>query len=203
MMSDNIALFDMDNSLANYNEALVRDLQSLRSPDELEITEENIWTLEKQPWLAARMKLIKNQPGWWEKLTPIQPGFDVLEWSKKLGFNIQILTKGPKKHSPAWTEKLQWCQKWIDPDVDLHITSDKGMVYGKVLYDDYPAYMLRWLAHRPRGLGIMPVTAFNKNFYHRNVVMYRGIEDFGKVLTALRKAFERKSGEEVDYAGCS
>jgi hypothetical protein len=192
-----VALFDMDNSLADYNGALVRDLELLRSPGEDPITEDNIWTQDKQPHIGARMKLIKSQPGWWFRLRPMQEGLDVLEWAGKFGFDVHILTKGPKKHSLAWDEKVQWCQKYIGEDVDIHVTSDKGLVYGKMLYDDYPEYMMKWLKHRPRGLGIMPVTASNKDFSHPNVVMYRGIEDMGKVMKAMRVALERKPGQDL------
>ncbi len=196
---DDVALFDMDGSLADYTASLAAALDSLRSSDEPPVTEENIWTLEKQRHIQNRMHLIKSQPGFWLNLAPIQDGMDVLKACRQWGFHIAILTKGPQKHSAAWAEKLQWCQRYIDEDVDVTVTFKKGRVYGKVLYDDYPEYMLDWLKHRPRGLGIMPVTPNNKDFDHPNVIMYHGLEDMQRVMTALRVAKYRKSGVDVIY----
>lgn len=196
--ANNIALFDMDGSLANYNKALVRDLAAIASLHDEPVNEDNIWYLaDRQPWLRERMKLIKNQPGWWLNLEPIPDGLTILDWSRRFGYEIHILTKGPKKHSRAWKEKVEWCQRHIGDDVDIHITSDKGLVYGRVLYDDYPDYMLRWLKHRPRGLGIMPITPFNKDFSHPNVVMYRGVENIQQVFDALHVALRREPGQDL------
>ena len=195
--TENIALFDMDGSLADYDGAMLEALEELRSGGESPLSRETLWAGKELPHLAARMRLVKRQPGWWLNLRPIAEGFAVLEWCRRLGFDVHILTKGPKRHSNAWDEKVQWCQKHIGEDADIHVTSDKGLVYGKMLYDDYPDYMLRWLRHRPRGLGIMPVTPTNKDFSHPNVVMYRGAEDAEKVLRALRIARDRKPGEDL------
>jgi hypothetical protein len=73
-------------------------------------------------------------------------------------------------------------------------SSGKGRVYGRVLYDDYPDYMLKWLKNRPRGLGIMPVTQANKNFTHPQVVRYDGT-NHKVVERALQAVFNRKPME--------
>lgn len=196
---DDVALFDMDSSLCDYSASLVAALRHIQSPLEPVVTEENLWFQDQAPHMEARMNLIKSQPGFWLNLAPIQAGLDIVDWCSRFGFHIAILTKGPRRHSLAWSEKLQWCQRCIGEDVDVTVTFDKSRVYGKVLYDDYPEYMVSWLKHRPRALGIMPVTPGNKGFSHPNVVIYRGIEDMEKVVKALRKAKERKSGETVNY----
>jgi 5'-nucleotidase len=195
--TDNIALFDMDGSLADYEGAMIRDLNKLRSPDEPETTAENLWDKEKLRHISARMNLIKSQPNWWSLLAPLACGMSVLGWCKANGFDIHILTKGPKKHSNAWSEKLQWCQEHLGPDVDVHVTSDKGLVYGKILYDDYPAYMLRWLEHRPRGLGIMPGTPGNKSFSHPNVIRIETAADIAKIIPIINLVRHRKAGEPL------
>lgn len=197
-MDDDIALFDMDGSLADYTTALVNDLELLRSPEEDKITEENIWEADKLPHIQFRMRLIKRQPGWWLKLRPLPAGLEVWDLCKRFGFKNTILTKGPKKHSNAWDEKLQWCQKFLDPEVDVHIVSDKSGQYGKLLYDDYPEYMLKWLKHRPRGLGIMPVTPVSKGFSHPQVIMYRGVEDMEKLIRVIKQVKERKPGQALE-----
>lgn len=192
----NIALFDLDGSLANYVDALVRDIQLLASPDDESITAENLYTLEKQQHIRNRLRLIKRQPNWWLDLEPIEAGMRALYIAKQIGFDIHVLTKGPKKAPIAWKEKLEWCQRYIHEDADVHITSDKGLVYGKVLYDDYPEYMDTWLKDRSRGLGIMPVTSYNKNYSHPNVVMWDGT-NVEELTTALTIAFNRQSGEKL------
>lgn len=191
-----IALFDMDGSLADYEGALVRDMEAIRSPDEPVVTRESLWELEKSEHIRARLRLIKRQPGWWLNLEPIAAGLQILELCQRLGFDIHVLTKGPKRHSNAWTEKVQWCQQHIGPNVDVHVTSDKGLVYGKLLYDDFPDYMIRWLEHRPRGLGIMPVTPHNRGFTHPNVVKWDG-SNVDEVTRAVLAAKNRKPGEDL------
>ena len=191
-----IALFDMDGSLADYDGAMVRELAELRAPDEAPTTRETLWLSEKRDHVLARMRLIKGQPGWWLALDPIAMGMKVLRLCEELGFDVHVLTKGPKRHSLAWDEKVQWCQRHIGPEVDIHVTSDKGLVYGKLLYDDFPDYMLRWLRHRPRGLGIMPVCPQNRDFTHPNVVKWDGtnIEEVTRAITAAKN---RDPGEPL------
>ena len=56
------------------------------------------------------------------------------------------------------------------PLADVTVTHDKGLVYGKVLFDDYPPYIERWLEHRPRGKVLMLETPYNRSFSHPNVL---------------------------------
>ncbi len=195
--ADAIALFDMDGSLADFNGAMIRSYNSILSPDEIPLTRETLHGLEEKDYVKARMRLIKQQPGWWLGLEPIPDGFQILVKAIEIGFKIHVLTKGPKKTAIAWKEKLEWCQKYLDKEVDVHITSQKSMVYGKLLYDDYPDYMEKWLEVRPRGLGIMPVTPYNKNFTHPNVIKWDG-NNYEEVVVAMTKCFNRKSVEPLD-----
>lgn len=197
MTIENIALFDMDGSLADYVFVLCDQLNRIAGPGEEEVTPANLYALEKHDYIKHRMRLIKTQPGFWLNLPPIEIGLQALELASNVGFKIHILTKGPKRVANAWKEKVEWCQANISEDVDIHITSDKGLVYGKLLYDDYPEYMLRWLGHRPRGLGIMPVTPYNKDFKHPNVVMWDGTNE-DELEQALTVAFNRQSGEPLE-----
>jgi hypothetical protein len=123
-------------------------------------------------------------------------GFKILELAKKLGFECQILTKGPKNFPRAWDEKVRWCQKYFGTNIDIHVTCDKGLVYGKMLYDDYPEYLLKWLRYRPRGLGIMPSNSSNVGFSHPNVIRWDGtnIEEIEK---AMKASLDRKKCENL------
>ncbi len=196
IMMTNAGLFDMDGSLADYVGQLLRDLELLRSPEEPALTD--VWTAEnRHPYIKARMRLIKAQPGWWLNLPPIQNGLRVFYEAEKIGYKNHILTKGPKAkvHSPAWTEKHQWCSQHLG-DVPVTVTSDKSLFYGKFLYDDFPDYAESWLKHRPRGLVIMPANSWNTSFSHPRCVKWDG-NNWDEVVRAMKIAFERKHGEPL------
>jgi 5'(3')-deoxyribonucleotidase len=163
-----IALFDLDNSLADYDSSMSRDLMSLMSQCEIESNQPNFWRLSRQPaHIRNRMSLIKNQPGWWLNLDRIEAGFEVLQMALDIGYNVQILTKGPVSHPTAWKEKLEWCQNQPElKGVPVHIVSDKSIVCGDVLYDDYPEYLAAWLTARSTSVGIMPVNPYNCHYKH-------------------------------------
>lgn len=188
--ADAIALFDLDGSLADYELALRRDLGKIFSGPL-----GNLWAEEKEDsGLRAAMDLIRRQPRWWATLPIISAGMTIWRLAQELGFDCQVLTKGPKRHPSAWQEKVEWCQHHFGADVDVHVVSDKKLCYGRVLYDDYPDYMARWLEHRPRGLGIMPVTPYNVDFEHPNVIKWDG-KNYDEVRAALEKAMARRPGE--------
>jgi hypothetical protein len=188
----NIGLFDLDGSLADYDKAVLTGLSVLKDPENIDFASPR--EAYAFPHIKARMELITKQPGWWLNLEPIPMGFQILELAKNIGFQINVLTQGPKWNSLAWKEKVEWCQKHLGNDVDIHITRNKGMVYGKFLYDDYPEYMLKWLEYRPRGLGIMPENAQNKSFKHPQVVHWTG-NNLDEIATRLQRAYERLPGE--------
>jgi len=192
---NNIALFDMDGSLFGYDEAMLKSLSAMRAPCEPKIPS-NLHDLERAAHYHARMEAIKSVPGWWKNLEPIKNGFKIFNLAYKLGFNCQILTKGPRTKSIAWSEKLECCQEYFGEDILVHVVSDKGGFYGKVLFDDYPEYMSKWLKYRPRGLGIMPVNKNNKKFKHPNVIMWDGT-NYKQVQNALKYVLKRQSGESL------
>ena len=196
MPEGNIALIDMDGTVADYEGQLRHDLNLLRHPDE----PLDIWSDE--PHVEQRRRLVKALPGWWRKLQPITNGLLVVQLMRSHGFQLQILTKGPKHVPMAWAEKVEWCQEHI-PDAYPTICQGvpekgggKDTVYGKVLFDDYPNFMIPWLEHRPRGLGIMLANDQNKHFCHRNVVKFDG-NNLDEVNRALSLAATRKSGEPL------
>lgn len=190
-----IGLFDMDGSLADFETALRAGLESLRSPAEPPLTDD-LWEQERLPHIRERMRLIKATPGWWRSLAPIPDGMRVVEAARAIGYQVNVLTKGPAAHPSAWAEKLEWCRTHLGDDVDVHITMNKGLVYGTFLYDDFPDYMLKWLEHRPRGLGIMPDTPANRNFTHPQVIRYDST-NFEAVHEALLIAYTRPMGSPL------
>jgi hypothetical protein len=189
-----VFLFDLDNSLADYNGTLLADLERMRSPAEPAVTE--VRETFGQPHLRARIDAVTSRPGWWAGLPPLEAGMAVYDLAKEMGFDCQVLTKGPKYQPRAWTEKVEWCQRHLGPDVDVHVVSDKGLVYGVALYDDYPRYAEAWLEHRPRGLVVMPFCEGNRDFRHPNVIRYDGT-NLAEVERAMRIVLVRKPGEEL------
>jgi FMN phosphatase YigB (HAD superfamily) len=176
-LAEPIALFDLDGTLADYDAAMRRDMRLLQSPGEPEW----IAHVDDEPeYLRERSQLIRRQPGWWENLERYPPGFEILSVARELKFQCHVLTKGPASAASSWTEKLRWCQKHI-PDLLVTVTQDKGLVYGKVLVDDWPAYVSRWLEWRPRGVVIMPAHSWNEEFKHPNVLRYVGRESLPEV----------------------
>lgn len=163
--SNKIALIDMDGTLADYDKGIRQGLDKLRSPEE-EIYED---IYNSPSWIKARCDLIKKQPEFWSNLEKIELGFRVLDVLKDLEYKLMVLTKGPVRTTSAWTEKRDWCHKHL-PGVPVTITEDKGLVYGKVLFDDFPPYIEKWLEWRPRGKVLMLDYDYNRNFQHTNVL---------------------------------
>lgn len=180
-----IALFDLDGTLCDYDGAMFESLERLRSPKEPKTRPYG--NGEKTPYyLEQRMSLIKREEDWWVNLPKLQLGWDVLKVAKRLDFRVIILSKGPRRNPIAYSGKKKWIDKNLGYDVDVILTQDKGLVYGRVLVDDFPPYVEGWLKHRPRGLVIMPANGRNKNFTHPQVIRYDGT-NIEEVWSALKK----------------
>jgi hypothetical protein len=191
-MNDHVALFDMDGTLFDYDGQIRRDLERIKSPGEA--IPDDMWD-ESQPWLKARIDLIKSQPGWWRKLPKFQLGWDLLAETEFVGFEVEILSKAPRSNHRARAEKCECIEAHLGLDYTVNLVGkDKSRYYGRVLCDDYPDYVTGWLQHRPRGLVIMPAHRYNAGFTHRNVIRYDG-SNMAEVSAALKAAFARTSGE--------
>ena len=171
-VAEPIALIDLDGTIADYDGAMRRDLAPLCAPEELPLPAD-LGPLEAQPHFKARMGLIRRVPGWWRHLPRIEANLELVHVMRSLAYDIHVLTKGPWKSSQAWAEKVDWCREHL-PWASLHISEDKGLVYGKVLMDDWPPYIQRWLTWRPRGLVIMPSHPWNEHFQHSHVIRWDG-----------------------------
>jgi 5'(3')-deoxyribonucleotidase len=166
-----IALFDLDSTLADYDKSMYRQQNLLKGPKEKRYSKES--RIHRTSYLEARKKLIQSSPGFWRNLEPLKLGFEVLEITTELGFENHILTKGPQNTNSAWTEKKEWCDEYV-PGLDVHISQDKSMVYGKMLCDDWPEYFMAWLKFRPRGLVVCVEQPWNRDIKHPNVIVYDG-----------------------------
>ncbi|PIN89214.1 hypothetical protein COU61_03180 [Candidatus Pacearchaeota archaeon CG10_big_fil_rev_8_21_14_0_10_35_13] len=192
---ENIALFDMDGTLCDFDKAMEESLEKIRSPEEEPYTGK---PEEAPKHIKERKELIMSSRNWWSTMPKFQIGWDILEAAKEAGFKIHILTQGPRRNPSGWKGKKVWVDRNLGPDTDITMTRDKGLVYGKVLVDDYPEYIKRWLQWRERALVIMPAGKNNNEFKHPNVIRYDGT-NLEEVKEAMKKAYERKISEEVKY----
>jgi 5'-nucleotidase len=187
---EKIALVDLDGTLADYDAAMRRDLIAIANPAD-EPLGEDFWKLKELPWFKARMLTIRSQPGWWRRLARIESGFQIVRLAAEMGFSINVLSKGPDEHPWAWAEKLEWCQAQPElANAGVQIVARKNIVYGTVLIDDFGPYMDAWMEHRPRGLGIMPTNASNRDYRHDNVIHWDGT-NLEAVRAALQAAYDR------------
>ena len=185
MVIENIALFDMDGTLCDYDKALLEKLEVLRSPHEPVF---KLPLRDNAPsYIRERADLIRASEKWWEELPKFKLGRDILEAARELEYRIVILTQGPRRNPASWSGKKKWIDKNLGPDVDITMTRDKGLVYGKVLVDDFPEYIERWFKWRKRGLVIMPANEGNKDYHHQQVIRYNG-SNLSEVKSAMEKA---------------
>jgi 5'(3')-deoxyribonucleotidase len=192
---DRIALIDLDGTVADYDRAMRAAMDSLRAPSE----PSSETPRDGEPaHIEARRKLIQQKPGFWRNLAPLASGFDVVEELRVLGFELHVLTKGPRSSPNAWSEKVEWCGEHL-PDASVTVTGDKSLVYGRVLVDDFPPYFTKWLAVRPRGLVVCVAHPWNVEYavggaaQHPNVLRYGGPDDRLELRRRLACAYERES----------
>lgn len=179
VVKENVALVDMDGTVANFDGPLQADYKAVIGDDKV------------SPETEERIKsLIKKQSGWWRNLPVLGLGLSTVEHLAQIGFKITVLTKGPVRTTSAWTEKVEWCAKYM-PYADVTITQDKGLVYGKLLVDDWPPYVERWLKWRPRGVVLMPDQPWNKDYAHPQVRRIDSIATLYGMTPLLKEIHQR------------
>jgi 5'-nucleotidase len=193
-VTDQIALIDLDGTLADYDTEMQAQMRRIAGPAEGEYFHRPVLDEDETEYRKARRKLIQRQPGFWRNLKPLKHGFDVVDELRIFQFQLHVLTKGPMSTPNAWSEKVEWCKEHL-PDATVTVTGDKSLVYGRVLVDDWPPYFEKWLLVRPRGLVVAVAHPWNDAYAkgcpkeHPNVIRYDGSN-----ATALRAALERAQG---------
>lgn len=191
MPTRSIALVDLDGTLVDFDGGMREKLAQLRSPAEDPAFDERAY--EDVPHLRARRRMIKSVPGFWRNLEPIPRGFEIVGALRRFEFELHVLSKGPLATPIAWQEKVEWCLQHL-PDVPVTVCSDKSLVYGRILVDDWPDYFTRWLQHRPRGLVIVPAQPWNADYTsasHPQIVRYE--DDPAEMLQRLEQLAARSS----------
>jgi len=183
MKENLIALFDMDGTLFDHKKSLKKELEKIGSPEEKIIS---FYSHDKPEYLKNRINLITSSESFWENLPKFKLGWDVLDIAKNLDYRIMILTQGPKSNPFAWSGKKKCIDKHFGEDFDITLTRDKGLVYGKVLVDDFPGYIDKWVKWRKRGQVIMPANELNQGYRHPQVIRYDG-ENLDEVKDSLKR----------------
>lgn len=191
-LEDNVALVDLDGTIADYDKSMKKYMDLLKSPNEIDYS--NHYD-DVPSYIEARRRLIKNQPGFWRNLPRLELGFDIVELLIQAEFELVVLTKGPKRVPAAWQEKVEWCTKYL-PEASITVTQNKSLTYGKILVDDFPDYFMGWLKARPRGLVITVAHPWNAEVQHPNVIRYDGTNT-DQIRDAIHAARDRVSGEDL------
>lgn len=174
--SEPVALVDMDGTIANFSKGLGDAMKTLETPEENGKWDYEDYDQDTEPdFMKARRRLVKHVPGFWRNLPRIERGFKILDILTELDFDIIIFTKAPTHQPSAFMEKAEWCEEnLVGYKYKLSMVQDKGLHYGKLLVDDWPKYVSRWLQFRPRGHVIMPSCKYNRDFNHDQVIRYEG-----------------------------
>ena len=150
MKNERIVLFDLDGTLCDYNLGLKHSMVLLESPNERDFPDEpafkGVPRDDAPAYLRARANLIRSTVDWWADLPKFKLGFVIWDLAGTLEYRKMILTQGPRRNANAWTGKKLWIDKNLGQDVDITITRDKGLVYGKVLVDDWFRLSRSWPA---------------------------------------------------------
>ena len=189
--TEKICLCDMDGMVADYSGQLMRDLKKLAGPDEPEYKMD--WSDKLPEHIWNRVELIKNSKDWWLNLPKLNDGFTLVYLALAIGYDLHVLTKGPKRTKTAWSQKVQWCANHLPEDTNVTITQDKSLMYGRVLMDDYPDYVKPWLDNRPRALAVLPLRDWNKDFRHPNAIHYdeKDPNSLVEVRIRMQEQFDR------------
>jgi len=152
-----IALVDLGDTLVECTPALHAALARLRQPGEHE-NDEHLIPLPS--YLESRRRAVMSSPGFWRELPPRAEGFELISLLRAVGFQLNILTKGPYDAPQVWAEKVAWCRAHL-PDVPVTVTDDKARVHGHLLVDDWLPYVELWQKQWPRGFAIVPTQPWN------------------------------------------
>jgi len=193
--TQNIALFDMDGVLCDYDKALIKDYNKIKSKSDPEFKN---YSKKIIPFIQNRKDIIRRQPGWWENLEKKRLGFEILKIAREVGLSIYILTHAQEKFPNSWAEKVRWVKKHVK-NAQIIMAEEKWVVYGKVLIDDHPLNAKKWLNARRHGLVIMPIQKYNKNFKHERCIKTNG-KNLNKIRKALNLAKNRQPGAPLDLS---
>lgn len=180
-----VALVDLGDTLADCTPALEAALKQLHRPGAAELHE-----AAPLPSLDARRRAVLATPGFWRGLAPRAAGFELLGLLREAGFQVHVLTKGPRDAPQVWADKVAWCRAHL-PDVPVTVTDDKARVHGDVFVDDWLPYVERWQRRWPAGLAVVPAQPWNAQLPAGLRCLRDDGRDRAGLLAALKAAAAR------------
>ena len=190
--TENVALIDLDDTLADFTGTILNDFRKTCNPKDID--EVNLTWIhgdDRPAWIRERKRLIMTQSGWWAKLPLLDSGNAVLRMLAAEGYRI-IFATAPAFTAPnSATEKIEWIRKHYPEYPDIHITRVKEGTYGRILMDDFPGYIDAWLKVRPRGLVLIPLQEWNKDYRHPNAIHIEpDLSNMGDLRRAAKEAMK-------------
>lgn len=185
----------MDDTVCDYTGKFTSDLKTISceaDKDYIDSCDGDISKICKNKIFNNSRRMITSQVGWWKSL-PVNIGsMSFVLGLNEIGYELNILTKGPFNKPFAWSEKVEWIENNFGNKYKLkynmNIVSDKSLFYGKILFDDYVPYVKAWLRKRPRGFAFLPESPSNANFKHKNSMILK--KDGSNLNECLDKAKE-------------
>lgn len=123
--------------------------------------EGNLWDIEKHKGIRNRINLIMSKQGFWTNLKPLEAGLTLYKYISER-FDTYILTKARKECSLGWKEKVDWIHKYIGNNVNILVVTEKKIVMGDLLFDDYYKNATNWLVNNPNGRVLIPKRKSNR-----------------------------------------
>lgn len=189
---NHIALIDMDNTVANWDESVRKHLRATASPADINTYGDpsnwlSAYNRDARPdWLEERIEMIMRQDGFWVELKHIPFGVEVVQFLSSLGFAIMVASKSPADKPAAWTEKLLWCRLHLRGH-RVTLTEDKSLMMGDVLFEDWPSYIRAWTKNHPDGRVVMPDTPHNQDVIGRNILRVYPEEESAPQLASIEQ----------------
>lgn len=173
-MTRKIALVDLDGTLADYDEAMAKGLISLSAGVEFPTPLKGVGFTREQnpPWLQERERMVRSMPGFYRNLAEIPMGMYLFRNLLQEHFECHIATKCPSHNSAiAAMEKIQWCEEHLSYDMPkITICGDKSLLFGDLLFDDWPGYIAPWLKRHQDGIVLMLDQPWNASYEHERVI---------------------------------
>ena len=156
-------LVDVDGVLADFTGSFLRcyRLYGGEVPDGWQ---PSTWTcIDRLPSVGAR-KAAWEHPDLFRVMEPLPGALDAL-WHLNHDHDVRLVTHIAAPwgvHVPARMRWLERHCRFLDTTRQVIVTSEKDVVSGDVLVDDYPANLRRWLRANPDGSGALVNQPWNQ-----------------------------------------
>jgi 5'(3')-deoxyribonucleotidase len=120
------------------------------------------------------------EPGFFLHPRPIPGAIEAIERLHQAGHEIVFVTSCLAGH----TDKLTWLKRHFNFPIRVVFTSEKYLVKGDVLIDDYPVNLTQWQAEWPDGLALCFAAPYNEQWQGVRAHDWTGVEILLNTLEA-------------------